>query len=216
MTQGHIRYLTLLEGLSFATFVAAYIWRLQYSHPDSWAVFPIWLTLSFLIHRDTPKTMGWRGDNLGAALQQGAVFFGMFVIAVCLTGYFLGAFHRSPIHLTHSHRFLGYFAFCLLQQIALNSYLTNRLLVGLGEPKAAATFSGVIFAGLHWPNPVLVPICLIGGIAMSWLFTKHRNILPLTLGQAIVGGLIWWAFPIAWHHSMRVGPGYYSFGHILW
>ncbi len=50
---------------------------------------------------------------------------------------------------------------------------------------------------------------------MCLLFAKQRNILPLTLGQAILGGLTWWAFPIAWHHSMRVGPGYYTFAQRL-
>jgi hypothetical protein len=216
MNQNHIRYLSLAEGFLFAAFVACYIWRLQWTHPDSWLVFPVWLMLSFVLHHDTPKTMGWRADNVGVAIRQGAIVFAIFVSAVCLAGLFLGAFHRAPLHLTDRHRFLGYFAFCLLQQIALNSYLTNRFLSALDSPKVAALLSGIIFAGLHWPNPVLVPVTLVGGIAMSWLFAKQRNILPLTLGQAILGGLIWWAFPITWHHSMRVGPGYYSFGHIFW
>ena len=46
---------------------------------------------------------------------------------------------------------------------------------------------------------------------MAWLFAKERNILLLALGQAILGALVWWAFPLAWHHSMRVGPGYGEF-----
>ena len=71
--------------------------------------------------------------------------------------------------------------------------------------------TGVIFAGLHWPNPVLVPLTFIGGTAMSWLFSRERNIIPLTVGQALLGTLVWWVFPVAWHHGMRVGPGYYSF-----
>jgi Type II CAAX prenyl endopeptidase Rce1-like len=216
MTPAGVRYLTLVEGLFFAAFIGFYIWRLQWTHPDAWLVFPVWLTLSFLIHGDTPKTMGWRADNVGAATRQGAMIFVLFVSAVCVSGFFLGAFHRAPLHLTDRHRFVGYLAFCLLQQIALNSYLTNRFLSALDQPKIAAFLSGLIFAALHWPNPVLVPITLIGGIAMSWLFSKERNILPLTLGQAILGGLIWWAFPLTWHHSMRVGPGYYTFGHIFW
>ncbi len=37
----------------------------------------------------------------------------------------------------------------------------------------------------------------------------QRNILPLALAQAILGTLTWWAFPLAWHHSLRVGPAYY-------
>jgi hypothetical protein len=46
---------------------------------------------------------------------------------------------------------------------------------------------------------------------LAWLFATERNILPLTIGQAILGALVWWAFPLAWHHSMRVGPGYAEF-----
>ncbi|MGC1310781.1 MAG: CPBP family intramembrane glutamic endopeptidase, partial [Candidatus Acidiferrum sp.] len=105
----------------------------------------------------------------------------------------------------------GYSAFCLLQQVALNSYLTNRLLYAFEEPHIAAVVAGAIFAAIHWPNPVLIPLTFIGGVAMSWLFSRERNIIPLTVGQAILGTLVWWAFPVAWHHGMRVGPGYYSF-----
>jgi membrane protease YdiL (CAAX protease family) len=123
----------------------------------------------------------------------------------------LGAFHRLPPRVTEPWRFFAYFAFCLLQQVALNSYLTNRLSYALEEPRAAALVAGLIFAALHWPNPVLVPLTFVGGTAMSWLFSRERNILPLTVGQAILGTLVWWVFPVSWHHGMRVGPGFYSF-----
>jgi hypothetical protein len=58
---------------------------------------------------------------------------------------------------------------------------------------------------------VLVPLTFIGGTVLCSLFARDRNILPLVLGQAILGGLVWWAFPLAWHHSMRVGPGYHIY-----
>jgi hypothetical protein len=179
-------------------------------------VFPAWLVISFIIHQDTPKTLGWRADNLKPAARQAAVVFGICIIAICAAGLYLGAIHRLPAHLLDSRRFFGYFSFCLLQQVALNSYLMDRFLYAVESPLVAASFASVIFALLHWPNPVLVPLTLVGGFAMCWLFARERNILPLTLGQAILGGLAWWAFPIAWHHSMRVGPGYYAFGSHLW
>ena len=87
----------------------------------------------------------------------------------------------------------------------------NRLLAAFQQPSVAALVAGAIFGALHWPNPVLVPLTFAGGVAMAWLFATERNILPLTLGQAILGALVWWAFPLAWHHSMRVGPGYRTF-----
>jgi hypothetical protein len=232
-----VRALTVVEALLFSAVVALFIWRWQAAHPLTWIILPVWLTASFLLHRDTPKTLGWRADNLWPATRQGLLLFGIYIAAVCVAGLALGALHRLPEHLIYPRRFLGYFAFCLLQQVAVNSYLMNRLLFAWGSPDqiskgrkpsvtpdrpslaapivVPALLSSTIFAALHWPNPVLIPVTLIGGFGMCILFARQRNILPLTLGQAILGGLVWWAFPIAWHHSMRVGPGYYSFAQRL-
>jgi membrane protease YdiL (CAAX protease family) len=95
--------------------------------------------------------------------------------------------------------------------VGLNSYVTNRLFASTESPVLTSLIAGTIFAALHWPNPVLVPLTWIGGIAMSSLFVSERNILPLILGQGILGTLVWWTFPVAWHHAMRVGPGFCHF-----
>jgi hypothetical protein len=211
MPKTSYRVLTLIEALALTGYIAWYIWQLQSARPNSWIVFLIWLVASIALHRDTPKTLGWRADNLWPATRQGLVIFAILVLGVCAAGLWLDAFHRVPPRITEPWRFFTYFAFCLLQQIALNSYLTNRLLYALEAPRLSALLAGAIFAGLHWPNPVLVPLTFIGGTAMSWLFSQERNIIPLTIGQAILGTLVWWVFPVAWHHGMRVGPGYYSF-----
>jgi CAAX prenyl protease-like protein len=222
------RVLTFLEAMTFSALVSLFIWRWQAAIPYSWVIFPVWLVASFLLHQDTPKTLGWRGDNLWPATRQGLWMFAAFIAAILIAGISLGALHRTPQHLLDRHRFIGYFAFCTLQQVAVNSYLMNRFLYATSTPVSptslhdedaavqerpiiAAALSSFVFAALHWPNPVLIPVTLIGGFGMCLLFARQRNILPLTLGQAILGGLTWWAFPIAWHHSMRVGPGYYAF-----
>ena len=211
MSKTSRRILTLAEALVLAGYIAWYIWQLQSERPSSWIVFPLWLLASIALHRDTPKTLGWRADNLWPATRQGLMIFASFVILVCATALCFGACHPHALHLTQAKRFFGYFAFCLLQQVALNSYLTNRLLYALEKPRVTAVAAGAIFAAIHWPNPVLVPLTFLGGTAMSWLFSQERNIIPLAVGQAIPGTLVWWAFPVAWHHGMRVGPGYYSF-----
>jgi len=208
-------YLTILEALTFSGIVALFIWRWQLAYPKSWIIFPVWLIASFLIHRDTPKTLGWRADNLWTATRQGLAFFAVSVAAVGVTGLLLGALNHLPARLIDERRFVGYFSFCLLQQIAVNSYLMNRFLSSVKAPWASALLASAIFGALHWPNPVLMPVTFIGGFAMCLLFARQRNILPLTLGQSILGGLVWWAFPISWHHGMRVGPGYYSFAQRL-
>src|ERR1700688_2063139 len=173
----------LLEALAFAALVGVYIWRWQAASPRSWLVLAGWLGLSAVLRRDTPTTLGWRADNLWAATRRAIPFFVIASLAVCGAGLFLGMLQRLPAHLIEPRRFAGYLAFCLLQQVALNSFLTNRLLSFFGQEWPAALLAGVLFAALHWPNPVLVPLTLLGGVAMSWLFARERNILPLALGQ---------------------------------
>ena len=211
MSWGARRWSCLVEAVGFVGFVALYIWRLQSEAPGSWWVILVWLVTSFLARRDTPKTMGWRGDNLWPATKRAAWFFGTSSLLICATGLCLGMLHRVPTHLIEPKRFGSYLAFCMLQQVGLNSFLTNRLLGAFEKPAPAALLAGVLFGALHWPNPVLVPLTFAGGVGMAWLFAKERNILVLALGQAILGALVWWAFPLAWHHSMRVGPGFAEF-----
>src|SRR3981189_2183915 len=90
------RIFTLIEAFAFAAFIGWDIWRLQFTHPNSWAVFLAWLVVSFVLHRDTPKTLGWRADNLGPAVRQAAVGFGLFFESIGFAGADLGAVHRLP------------------------------------------------------------------------------------------------------------------------
>jgi hypothetical protein len=205
------RWSCLVEGLAFVAFVAAFIWRWQATERWTWWILLAWLIISFLVRRDTPRTIGWRADNLWRATKPCVPFFVVGAVLLLIGGLFLGMLHRLPEHFIAPKRFGGYLAFCLLQQVGLNSFLTNRLMAAFENPVPAALLAGTCFAVLHWPNPVLAPLTFIAGVIMAWLFATERNILPLTLGQAILGALVWWAFPVAWHHSMRVGPGYYEF-----
>jgi hypothetical protein len=211
MTQKAFRLLPLLEALGFTAFVAWFIWQLQDASHYSWIVLPVWLIASFALNKDTPQSLGWRADNLWSSTKRSSAVFLPCSLAIAVAGLFLGGQHHTLHHVLAPRRFFGYMFFCLLQQVGLNSFVTNRLLAAVSRPLAVSLIAAVLFALLHWPNPVLVPLTLVGGALMAWLFWKQRNILPLTVWQTILGSLVWWAFPIAWHHSMRVGPGFYHF-----
>ena len=211
MTKNASRLILLIEVLAFCVYVALYIWQLQAAYWYSWIVFPVWLVVSFALNKDTPRSLGWRADNLWAATKRSSAIFFLCIFAILIAGSFLGAWHRSILPLLVPRRFFSYMAFCLLQQVGLNSLVANRLLAAIDDPVRASLVAGLLFASLHWPNPVLVPLTAIGGVLLSWLFAKERNILPLAVWQGIVGTLVWWAFPVTWHHAMRVGPGFYHF-----
>jgi CAAX prenyl protease-like protein len=211
MTANASRLVHLVEAFGFTAYVAWYIWQLQAAFTYSWLVFPLWLAASFALHKDTPRSLGWRADNLWSATKRSAIVFLPCIFGICVLGLLLGN-SQGWIHpLLVPKRFFGYLAFCLMQQVGLNSLVTNRLLAGMESPLRVSLIAGTLFALLHWPNPVLVPLTWVGGTLMSWLFAKERNILPLTLWQGVLGTLVWWAFPVAWHHAMRVGPGFYHF-----
>ncbi len=175
----------------------------------TWIVFPLWLIASFLLHGDTHKSLGWRLDNLWPAAKRAAIIFGVMVAGVVAIGFTLGALHL-PRSAHVFAPFAGYLAFCTAQQLGLNCLVQNRMLSLIGSEWLSALLIGIIFAACHWPNPVLVPLTFIGGVVMAWMFGRVRNVIPLAIGQAILGMLVGWAFPIAWHHHMRVGPGYYT------
>ena len=94
----------LLEGLAFSGFVALYIWRLQDASPKAWLLFPVWLVISFALHCESPKSLGWRADNLKAATQRAAPVFLFFMLIIIIAGIFLGALHRLPAHFVEPKR----------------------------------------------------------------------------------------------------------------
>src|SRR5258708_23111184 len=128
MKSSTLRWLSLVETLAFSAFVSWYIWQLQASHFFSWMVFPVWMLASFLGHGDTPKTMGWRADNLWSSAKLSAFVFAPCIAGLCVVGILLGALLRPLHHLFVPRHFDEYIAFCLLQQVGLNSDLTNLLL----------------------------------------------------------------------------------------
>ena len=211
MTAKNSRLFPLIEAFAFAAFVAWFIWQLQEASRYWWIVFPVWLIVSFAWNKDTPQTLGWRVDNFWSATKRATVVFLPCALAIFVLGFLLGGEHQAFRHVFLPSRVFSYMFFCLLQQVGLSSLVTNRLLAAFDSPLRVSLISGLLFALLHWPNPVLVPLTFVGGALMAWLFWKERNILPLTIWQAALGTLVWEAFPIARHHAMRVGPGFYHF-----
>jgi hypothetical protein len=203
------RFKSIVDIIGITALLELYIWRWQASAPHAWIAIAVWLAASFAIHRDTPRTLGWRIDNLGAATRRAGIVLGSYAITLIAIGLARGAATRIPQNHSSLAHLGRYFAFCIFQQVVLNSLMTNRLLELCSRRWPAAAIAGTIFAGVHWPNPVLVPLTFIAGTTMAWLFARNRNILAAL--QVILSLLVWWAFPIGWHHGLRVGPGYYTF-----
>ena len=67
-----LRWLSVADLVGIPLLILLFIWRWQFTHFDAWIIFPLWLAASFLLHGDTPKSLGLRVDNLcRAVVQQG-------------------------------------------------------------------------------------------------------------------------------------------------
>ena len=108
------------------------------------------------------------------------------------------------------HLFL-YFPWALLQNLLLNGYFASRLSLAIKNPKAVSAVSGLLFAIIHLPNPVLFPATLIGGIMSAHFFQRNRNLYALAAGHALLAVTLLYFFPDSWHHHLRIGPGFYFY-----
>jgi len=207
MNSPQSRWLSLADVVLLPAFILWYIWQLQFTARGTWVIFVVWVGASFLLNHDTAKTLGWRADNLRPAALQAVAVFAPAAAALLITGLWMGASRHIPSNLVSV--VTTYSAFCLLQQVALNSLVHNRMMSLVKNEWLGAGLTAAIFAACHWPNPVLLPLTFAGGAAMAWMFGRARNIIPLAIGQTVLGLLVAWAFPVSWHHHLRVGPGYY-------
>ena len=81
-----LRCFTIADVTLLPAFILWFIWQLQFTARWTWIVFVGWMVFSFLLHRDTPKTLGWRADNLWPATQQALLFFGVMIVGLLAIG----------------------------------------------------------------------------------------------------------------------------------
>src|SRR6266705_1196253 len=103
------------------------------------------------------EILGWCSDNLWNATKRASLIFLPCAIAIAVTGMFLGGERHSLHHVILPRRFFGYMSFCLVQQVGLNSLVTNRLLAAVSSPVTVSLIACALFDLLYLPNTVLVP-----------------------------------------------------------
>ena len=91
MNKSILWWLALLDVTALPFVVEWIIWRAPPRTSNAWIVLPVWLVVSFLIHRDTPKTLGWRVDNFVPALRRATLVLAPMAVALVAIGFALGA-----------------------------------------------------------------------------------------------------------------------------
>lgn len=199
---------TIFLELAFAyTLILITVWTAHKAQRVLWYVTAAWFLLSLL--------MSWRrGEPLGFAhLPVRMTAFTVLltlVIAVSMAAiaYAVGTLHglfgvRRP--LLHAS---AYLLWALAQQYIQQSYFFARIEQLTSNGPLATSITALLFGLAHLPNPVLVPVTLLGGWILSELFRRYRSLYPLAVAHGLIGLAIAISVPDHIHHHMRVGLGY--------
>lgn len=96
------------------------------------------------------------------------------------------------------------------QQFLAQSFFFLHFEYLLRSGRRAVIATAFLFASAHIPNPVLMPVTLIGGLILSEMFRRNRTLYPLAVAHALVALALAISVPETVLHDMRVGIGYIS------
>ncbi len=94
------------------------------------------------------------------------------------------------------------------QQFLAQSFFFLHFEYLLRSGRRAVVATALLFSSAHIPNPVLVPVTLVGGLILSELFRRNRTLYALAVAHAVVALCLAISVPEAILHDMRVGIGY--------
>lgn len=179
-----------------------YLWRLSL-----WAPWTIVFLFPFVIllwraQKQTLFSLGLKFPEFICSLQRWRILW-VPVLAVFLVVRWRGFFQPRTL-------FLGslYLIWCAVQQVVYQSAVYSVFKANIRSRWAAVCLSALVFAGIHAPNPVLVPACLIWGAVSNLLFDNCRSALGLAVMQVLLSSTLASLTPSAVHHGFRVGPWY--------
>lgn len=203
----------ILEPVIFVALALAFLWIVRPTGND-WLKIPF-LTIivlipfiSNLLHRDSPRELGLRLDNLWPSAREVALFTLIAAASVVLMGWLSGGVPALRPGLWRS--IVLYPGWGLIQQYAMQSFTYRRLREGTQRPIIAAALTALLFASLHYPNTALALATLVGGFFWCLLFQRHPNLLTLAPSHGWLAVLLRASWSAEWLHNLRIGPSYWT------
>ncbi len=177
------------------------------------AVAPIVIALlSWWLRRDTLKTLGinpeWPSKRMALAML---LAFGIFWLIILICGMvwnpqFFSKIGQGTFWHKYAKMFCDYYFWALFQQLWVCGFFANRLSALFNNNKKAVLATGVLFAIVHLPNPVLTAATFVGGMLSAYFFLKVKNLYILALAHGILGPSI----RLFLNYTLRIGPGFFN------
>ena len=200
-----------MQGAFAIGSILFYLWVLQKNTPPAVHVpFLLLVCVGFPIlcialeQRQFPEfRLGW--DRFIEGLRGIALFTLIATLALVSLAVWTDTVNYDRIL---PRRFAEYLLWAFLQQVGLQTFLTRRMQQVFRHPAGVAFASAVLFALIHFPNPVLMGFTLIGGMYWSLSFQKTPNLYALALSHAWLAVTALVCVPPDWMHQLRIGPDY--------
>jgi hypothetical protein len=205
------RRIALLECAIGFGLIMATVWTAKLEQRSFFWICAGW----FLAFAVAALWRGWREVTapplkFSLVLIAGGLLVAGMVIAVAARMGTLHALFGIKNPLRHAGM---YILWAVIQQWIQQNYFFARF-EQLTRRGVLATFTAAaLFAVVHVPNPVLVPVTFLGGWVLSEVYRRYRYVLPLGIAHGIVGIAIALSVPDNIQHHMRVGLGYLTYPH---
>lgn len=173
---------------------------------------PVLLALAFMIfshheRAETARDIGFRWDNFRAAALLLLLPTILIVVLIVLISWMMREkeFAFAPLRL----RFLSLPLWALFQQYALHGFINRRAQLGLGRGVGSIVLVGAVFSLVHFPNPLLMGLTLIGGLLWATVYQRVPNLFALALSHAIASLTVALSVSPTLSHGLRVGMKYF-------
>ena len=173
------------------------------------------ITCVHLLRQQSGSTREILGLHVPSAqMWRETALLSVVIVCLCSVSFLFGA-KVSPVSKQALWAgFLLYPLWGLLQQFFMGPMLAAtlaRIVHDRPEYYAEwAIFTAAIFALLHYPNQQLMLVTLFTGSAWSWLYLRHRSIIPLAISHGILGTLYFQLSPDFLRPDGNVGLQYFD------
>jgi membrane protease YdiL (CAAX protease family) len=204
----------VMEVAALTALILSYIWGWQGAFPGhAQLIVLLYFGIGIAGHLrrgETAAQLGIRLDNWGAAFRNALPVVAVALLVPLAVGAAFDTWH-FPSWQRSLENLPWTIAWGTAQQYGLVCLLYRRLLEIVQSPWAATLFAAALFAVFHTPNPLLMVVTLIAGIASCTLYRREPNLFVLGFAHAAVSYVISAAFPLSVTHGMHVGPAYFWF-----
>ena len=168
---------------------------------------------SHVLRGESLRDLGLRFDNFLKAIKLLAL--PMLVVAILCLG--LGSIFgtRPDLFRWHPERQIAAqlalgFGWGLIQQYVLQSFVNRRAQIVWQKGTWSVLVTAIIFAVLHFPNPWLMLVTLIGGLVWAFVYQRAPNLFALALSHSLMTWVLVSTLPTSALNHLRIGFKYFA------